>query len=62
MFTTRDARTAPLLIGELLSTVEGVQWGVIFAAATVQLVPVLLLVIALQKYLVAGLMAGAVKS
>jgi len=50
------------LIGELLSTVEGVQWGVIFAAATVQLVPVLLLVIALQKYLVAGLMAGAVKS
>ena len=38
------------------------QWGVIFAAATVQLVPVLALVIALQRYLVAGLTAGAVKS
>ena len=62
VFTTRDARTAPVVIGELLSTVEGVQWGVIFAAATVQLVPVLVLVIALQKYLVAGLTAGAVKS
>ena len=61
IFTTRDARTAPLLIGEMLGTVEGVQWGVIFAAATVQLVPVLGLVIALQRYLVAGLIAGAVK-
>ena len=61
IFTTRDARTAPVVIGEMLGTVEGVQWGVIFAAATVQLVPVLGLVIALQRYLVAGLTAGAVK-
>jgi multiple sugar transport system permease protein len=38
--------------------VEGVQWGVIFAAATVQLVPVVTLVIALQRYMVAGLTAG----
>ena len=62
IFTTRNARTAPVVIGEMLGTVEGVQWGVIFAAATVQLVPVLALVIALQRYLVAGLTAGAVKS
>ena len=61
IFTTRDARTAPVVIGEMLGTVEGVQWGVIFAAATVQLVPVLALVVALQRYLVAGLTAGAVK-
>ena len=61
IFTTRNARTAPVVIGEMLGTVEGVQWGVIFAAATVQLVPVLALVIALQRYLVAGLTAGAVK-
>ena len=61
VFTTRDAPTATLVIGELLSTVEGVQWGLIFAAATVQLIPVLALVIALQRYLVAGLTAGAVK-
>jgi len=62
IFTTRHAKTAPVLIGEMLGTVEGVQWGVIFAAATVQLLPVLALVIALQRYLVAGLTAGAVKS
>jgi multiple sugar transport system permease protein len=62
IFTTRNARTAPVVIGEMLGTVEGVQWGVIFAAATVQLVPVLALVIALQRYLVAGLTAGAVKA
>ena len=61
IFTTRNAKTAPVVIGEMLGTVEGVQWGVIFAAATVQLVPVLVLVIALQRYLVAGLTAGAVK-
>ncbi|MEP6941442.1 MAG: carbohydrate ABC transporter permease [Betaproteobacteria bacterium] len=61
IFTTRNARTAPVVIGEMLGTVEGVQWGVIFAAATVQLVPVLALVIALQRYLVAGLTVGAVK-
>ena len=61
IFTTRDAKTAPVVIGEMLGTVEGVQWGAIFAAATVQLVPILALVIALQRYLVAGLTAGAVK-
>jgi multiple sugar transport system permease protein len=62
IFTTRNARTAPVVIGEMLGTVEGVQWGVIFAAATVQLIPVLALVIALQRFLVAGLTAGAVKA
>ncbi|HVF65995.1 MAG TPA: carbohydrate ABC transporter permease [Casimicrobiaceae bacterium] len=61
IFTTRHAKTAPVIIGEMLGTVEGVQWGVIFAAATVQLLPVLALVIALQRYLVAGLTTGAVK-
>ena len=61
IFTTRDAKTAPVVISEMLGTVEGVQWGIIFAAATIQLVPVLALVLALQRYLVAGLTAGAVK-
>lgn len=61
IFTTRAAKTAPVVISEMLGTVEGVQWGVIFAAATVQLAPVLALVVALQRYVVAGLTAGAVK-
>ena len=39
----------------------GVQWGVLFAASTVQLAPILLFVILAQKHLVAGLMSGAIK-
>jgi len=62
IFTTRNAKTAPVVIGEMLGTVEGVQWGPIFAAATIQLVPVVALVIALQRFLIAGLTAGAVKN
>jgi multiple sugar transport system permease protein len=61
IFTTTNARTAPVVIGELLGTAEGVQWGVIFAAATVQLLPVLVLVLMLQRFLAAGLSTGALK-
>jgi multiple sugar transport system permease protein len=61
VFTTRAARTAPLVMSEMLSTTDGVDWGVLFAAATLQLAPVLLAVLALQRYVVAGLSAGAVK-
>ncbi len=61
VFTTRNARTTPLVISEILSTVEGVDWGVLFAAATIQLVPVLLFVLAAQRFVIAGLTAGAVK-
>ena len=62
VFTTRDAKTAPLVIGEMLGTADGIEWGVLFAAATVQLLPVLVAVMLLQRYIVAGLTAGAVKS
>lgn len=61
IFTTRDARTAPLTIAEILGTVEGVDWGVLFAAATLQLLPVLAFVLLVQRWVVAGLAAGAVK-
>lgn len=61
IFTTRVAKTAPLIISEMLSTADGVEWGILFAAATIQLAPVLVFVIAVQRYVVAGLQAGAVK-
>ena len=61
IFTTRAAKTAPLIISEMLSTADGVEWGILFAAATIQLAPVLVFVIAVQRYVVAGLQAGAVK-
>ncbi|MBM3524639.1 MAG: carbohydrate ABC transporter permease, partial [Alphaproteobacteria bacterium] len=33
IFTTRAAKTTPLVISEILGTVEGVDWGILFAAA-----------------------------
>jgi multiple sugar transport system permease protein len=62
IFTTRIAKTTPLVLSEILGTAEGVEWGVLFAGATLQLLPLLVMVLALQRYIVAGLTAGAVKS
>ncbi len=61
IFTSSDARTAPLVLSEISGAVEGVQWGMLFAAATVQLVPILVFVLLVQKFIVTGLTAGAVK-
>lgn len=61
IFTTRNAKTAPVIIGEMLSTAEGVEWGVLFAAATIQLLPILIFVILVQRLLIAGLTAGSMK-
>ncbi|MEO1016766.1 MAG: carbohydrate ABC transporter permease, partial [Pseudomonadota bacterium] len=61
IFTTRDAKTAPVVIGEMLGTAEGVEWGVLFAAASIQLLPILIFVILVQRLLIAGLTAGSVK-
>lgn len=61
IFTTTRAKTAPLVLSEMFGAVEGVEWGVLFAASTTQLLPVLLFVVLAQKHLVAGLTAGATK-
>ncbi len=61
IFTTTKAKTAPMVVAEMIGAVEGVEWGVLFAASTLQLLPVLAFVILMQKHLVAGLTAGAVK-
>ena len=61
IFTTTRAKTAPLVVAEMIGAVEGVEWGVLFAASAIQLLPVLAFVILMQKHLVAGLTAGAVK-
>jgi multiple sugar transport system permease protein len=61
MFTTTRAKTAPLIISEMLGNVVGVSWGPVFAAATVQLVPILLYVLLIQRVLVEGMLVGSVK-
>jgi multiple sugar transport system permease protein len=61
IFSSTRARTAPMTISEMMGSVTGVDWGVLFAAASVHLIPVALFVIAMQRYLIAGLTAGSVK-
>jgi multiple sugar transport system permease protein len=61
IFTATKAKTAPFVLSEMISSVDGVDWGVLFAGATVQLIPVLLFVIFMNRFLVAGLTAGATK-
>lgn len=61
IFTSTRARTAPLVLAEIVGNFDGVEWGVLFAATAVQLAPILLFVWVMQKHLAAGLTAGATK-
>ncbi|KAA0971300.1 carbohydrate ABC transporter permease [Aureimonas fodinaquatilis] len=61
IFTSTNARTAPMALSEMMGSVTGVDWGVLFAAASLHLVPVAIFVIAMQRFLIAGLTAGSVK-
>jgi multiple sugar transport system permease protein len=61
IFTATNAKTAPFVLSEMISSVDGIDWGVLFAASTVQLLPVLVFVVFMNRFLVAGLTAGAIK-
>jgi multiple sugar transport system permease protein len=61
LFTTTRAKTAPLIIGEMLGSVTGVQWGSLFAAATIQLIPILAYIYFAQNVLIEGATVGSVK-
>jgi multiple sugar transport system permease protein len=61
IFTTSNAKTTPLIISELMGALTGVDWGMLFAAVTLQLVPIAVFVMMLQRYLIAGLTAGSLK-
>lgn len=61
IFTSTRTKTAPLVVAEMLGSFDGIDWGVLFAAATIQLLPILAFVVLMQKSLVAGLTSGAVK-
>lgn len=61
IFTTTDAVTAPLQLSLMMDSIQGVDWGVLFAAATAQLLPIVILAILAQRFIVAGLTTGSVK-
>lgn len=56
----RETRTLPVAVYNMLSTDE-LSWGPLSAAAIVVTLPVLIMTIALQRQIIAGLTAGGVK-
>jgi len=61
IFPSFKARTAPIIVSEMLGSVTGIQWGPLFAAAVIQLFPIFIFVLYAQKFLVKSLTIGAVK-
>src|SRR5262249_3953460 len=61
LFTSKDAKTAPIVLSEMLNTLNGTEWGVVYAATTAQLLPVVVLVALARRYLVQGITTGSIK-
>ena len=57
---TKDNWAITILLNNIASK-EGVNYGALFSSVTLIVVPVLLVYIALQKYIIKGMTAGAVK-
>ncbi|MBW7885804.1 MAG: hypothetical protein H3C34_24870 [Caldilineaceae bacterium] len=60
VITRYNARTAPVGITNFMAY-EGIEWGRVAAGAVLILIPVLLFAVIVRRYLVKGLLAGAVK-
>lgn len=57
---TERSRTLPIVAGIFVTSYQ-VQWGQMFAAAVVIMLPILLFALIVQRYIVGGLTMGAVK-
>lgn len=55
-----DKRTLPVAIAALQGQ-RGTEWGLVFAAATIAIIPVIVLYVAAQRQFIAGVTSGAVK-
>ena len=54
VFTRDSVVTAPVVVAEMLSSVQGLDWGSLFAATTILVAPVLVLTWIVQRKLVSG--------
>lgn len=62
VLTNRHASTIPVAIqGMAVDTESGGMWGLLTAAGTITVIPVVIITLLLQKYLVGGLAEGATK-
>jgi len=57
---SKDNRTLPMAI-ELFQGQHGTSWGLVFAASTIAVIPVIAVFVVFQRYFVSGLAAGALK-
>ncbi|PZQ38744.1 MAG: carbohydrate ABC transporter permease, partial [Phenylobacterium zucineum] len=55
-----DLRTLPIAI-RLFQGANATQWGLVFAASLIAIIPVIAVFLIFQRYFVQGLTAGAVK-
>lgn len=58
--TTPENQTLPIAIA-LMQGQRGTQWGLVFAASIIAIIPVIAVFLIFQRYFVQGLTAGAVK-
>jgi ABC-type glycerol-3-phosphate transport system permease component len=56
-----EVRTLPVLLRLFVGGDSGVYWGTVMAGAVLTTLPVALIFLFFQRYLVSGLSAGAVK-
>ena len=61
LFTMTKARTAPVMLSEMIGSFLGADWGALFAATTIQFLPILIFTWLVQRYLVQGLTMGGIK-
>ncbi|MBN9498661.1 MAG: carbohydrate ABC transporter permease [Alphaproteobacteria bacterium] len=61
VFTSTEARTAPVAIAVAINNPDGVKWGALLAMSTIHLAPMLALVMLLYRQLVTVMTVGAVK-
>lgn len=61
VLTSTSTRTLPVLLASYAGGDTGVQWGLITATGALVVLPVIIFSFVVQKHLVAGLSAGAVK-
>jgi ABC-type glycerol-3-phosphate transport system permease component len=60
IINTPELRTLPLAI-QLFHGQNATQWGLVFAASVIAVIPVIVVFLVFQRYFVQGLTAGAVK-
>ena len=61
IFTSTVSRTAPLTISDIMGSIMGVEWGSLLAASVIHLIPILILTLIMQKYLIKGMTLGSTK-